>query len=67
LNYIQIFDKIIPLDEKSQKKPCKINKISPKTHGKFKLVANLFSRFRKQQKNKKIGNLGQTSPLCYLF
>jgi hypothetical protein len=42
LNYIQIVDKIIPLDEKSPKKPCKINKISPKTHGKFKLVATYF-------------------------
>jgi hypothetical protein len=40
-----------------KKKPCKINKFSPKTHGKFKSVANLFSRFGKQLNNKQTRNL----------
>jgi hypothetical protein len=59
LNHIQIVDKIIPLDEKSNKTPHKINNFSPKTHGKFKLLANLFFRFgktTKKQTNKKSGS-----------
>ncbi len=67
MNYIQIVDKIIPLEEKSKKKPYKMNKFSPKTHAKFKLVANLFFRFGQQLKNKQIGDLDQTPSLPYLF